>query len=391
MSKPELEDILRRYNQGLCTDSEKLLVESWHLAELKKADSVISEDEILNASSRIWSSIQQRTEIKRKQNVIALYAKIAGAAVVFIALAYLFRGKLSETDQVIEQTKSVNLTPIKPGETKATLTLGDGSKITLTGAKVGLVAQQQGIKISKTKEGGLVYTVVSANANKKNVYNTLQTPLGGQYQVILPDETKVWLNADSKLTYPAIFNQKDRQVTLVGEAYFEVAKKTDQMGKRVPFRVKSILTDGRSQLVEVLGTHFNINAYNNEPKIKTTLLEGSVRVANIDGANASVIKPGEQAVWASAESPILVKNVYAADAVSWKDGFFSFNDEDLQTIMNKISRWYSVDVEYVGPRINKVFGGRISKFNSVNEVLDLLQTTGAVKFKVTGRRIVVMP
>ncbi|MET4083276.1 transmembrane sensor [Pedobacter sp. UYP30] len=391
MSKPEVEELLRKYTNGLCTDTEKALVESWHLEELKKSHRIVSEDEILDATSSIWSCIQHKTEIKPLRNLVTLYAKIAAAAIVCIALTYLLRNKIAKPQREIEQAKAVNLTPIKPGETKATLTLGDGSKITLTDSKLGLVAHQQGIKISKTNQGALVYTVVSANTDKKDVYNTLQTPFGGQFQVVLPDETKVWLNADSKLTYPAVFNQEDRQVSLVGEAYFEVAKKTDKAGKRIPFRVKSILADGRSQLVEVLGTHFNINAYNNEPKIKTTLLEGSVRVANLDGDNASIIKPGQQAVWADATSPILIKNVYAADAVSWKDGFFSFNDEDLQTIMNKISRWYSVDVEYVGPKINKVFGGRISKFNSVNEVLDLLQTTGAVKFKITGRRILVMP
>lgn len=391
MSKPGVEELLRRYNEGLCTANEKALVESWHLDELKTSNLIISEDEILQASSRIWVSIQQKNKTKYRRNRVALYAKFAGAAIVCIALAYLLRSELTKTQNVTEQTKAVNLMPIKPGETKATLTLGDGSKITLTDSKLGIVANQQGITISKTTEGALVYNVVSATTDKTNVYNTLQTPMGGQYQVVLPDGTKVWLNADSKLTYPAIFNQQDRQVALVGEAYFEVAKKIDKAGKRIPFRVKSVLLDGRSQLVEVLGTHFNINAYNNEPKMKTTLLEGSVRVANINGNNASIIKPGQQATWADAKSPLLIKDVYADDAVSWKNGFFSFSDEDLQTIMNKISRWYSVDVEYVGPKINKVFGGRVSKFNSVNDVLDLLQTTGAVKFKITGRRILVMP
>ncbi|MGY3054895.1 transmembrane sensor [Pedobacter sp. UYEF25] len=391
MSKPEVEKLLRKYTDGLCTDPEKALVESWHLDELKKSVETISEQEIISASNNIWSSIQQETAMKPKRTKIALYIKVASAAVLCVAIAYLIRSNLATSKLGGKLAKSAKLTPIKPGEIKATLTLGDGSKISLTGKKTGLVAHQQGIKIDKTSEGALVYTVVSTKTDKINEFNTLQTPTGGQFQVMLPDETKVWLNADSKLTYPAIFNKEDRQVTLIGEAYFEVTKKTDKAGKRIPFRVKSVLADGRSQLVEVLGTHFNINAYNNEPKIRTTLLEGSVRVANIDGDNARIIKPGQQAVWADNKTPIMIKNVYAADAVSWKDGFFSFNDEDLQTIMNKISRWYSVDVDYVGPKINKVFGGRISRFNSVNEVLDLLQTTGAVKFKITGRRILVMP
>jgi len=390
MNNPEVEKLLEKYRDGRCTAQEKALVESWHLAALSEKQSDLKHEDIIEAKNQIWQAIEERTEIKPALKRVA-WLKVAAAAVVLFFIGFIINNQFKK--QFASQTLGSNKTEaIKPGSNKATLTLADGSKISLTDANNGVIAKQAGINITKTKNGELVYSIVSTNsAKKENLFNTIETPRGGQYQINLPDGTKVWLNAQSSLRYPAAFNSDERRVELTGEAYFEVAKLNDKNGKRVPFRVNSEVGEGRKQQVEVLGTHFNINAYKDEPNNKTTLLEGKVRIVNLSSSASNILKPGQQSVIAASTPAVLVRNVDAEDAVTWKDGFFSFNDENLQTIMNKISRWYDVEISYRGAKMDKLFGGRISRFNSVNEVLETLQTTGDVHFKIEGRRILVMP
>ncbi|WP_293313322.1 FecR family protein [Pedobacter sp. UBA5917] len=392
MNKAEVEKLLERYRNGLCTEDEQALVESWHLSELKAGISDLDHAELIDAKKQIWNAIEEETELKpvRKHT---LWLKLAAAAVVLFFIGFVINNQLkrqlTDPQQIAKTTEKI----IKPGGNKATLTLADGSKISLTDATNGVIAKQAGINITKTSNGELIYTVSAQSASnvKKDVYNTIETPRGGQYQINLPDGTKVWLNAESALKYPAVFNGDERKVELKGEAYFEVAKLTDKKGIRVPFKVKSDIGAGRSQEVEVLGTHFNINAYNNEPSNKTTLLEGSVRIKNLQSNISQLLRPGQQSVISPSLPSIKIENVDAEEAVTWKDGYFSFNEENLATIMNKIARWYNVEIDYRGNKINKTFGGRISRFNSVNEVLDMLETTGAVHFKIEERRILVMP
>jgi len=390
MNKAEVEKLLEKYRAGLCTEQEKALVESWHLFELSEKKSDLKHDDIVEARTQIWQAIEEQTELNAKSNYIT-WLKVAAAAVVLFFIGFVINRQLNKqyNNQDIAKNKP---TAIKPGGNKATLTLADGSKISLTDATNGVIAKQAGINITKTKNGELIYTVVSTSSEKtKNLYNTIETPRGGQYQINLPDGTKVWLNAESSLKYPTAFSSDERLVQLKGEAYFEVAKLLNKKGGRVAFKVNSEIGEGRNQQVEVLGTHFNINAYTDEPNNKTTLLEGKVRILNMSSLASTILKPGQQSVIAASSPSVLVKNVDAEDAVAWKDGFFSFNDENLQTIMNKISRWYNVDISYRGAKMDKLFGGRISRFNSVNEVLETLQATGDVHFKIEERRILVMP
>ncbi|RYG20327.1 MAG: FecR family protein, partial [Chitinophagaceae bacterium] len=345
--------------------------------------------DIVEAKTQIWQAIEEQTELIPKTNYIT-WLKVAAAAVVLFFIGFVINNQIKKqfNNQNIAKNKAE---AIKPGGNKATLTLADGSKISLTDATNGVIAKQAGINITKTKNGELIYTVVSAaSAKTKNLYNTIETPRGGQYQINLPDGTRVWLNAESSLKYPTAFNNNERLVELKGEAYFEVAKLSARKGGRVPFKVNSEIGEGRNQQVEVLGTHFNINTYTDEPNNKTTLLEGKVRILNLSSLASNILKPGQQSVIAASSPSVLVRNVDAEDAIAWKDGFFSFNDENLQTIMNKISRWYNVDISYRGAKMDKLFGGRISRFNSVNEVLETLQATGDVHFKIEERRILVM-
>ncbi|WP_442589171.1 FecR family protein [Pedobacter sp. AW31-3R] len=271
---------------------------------------------------------------------------------------------------------------VTPGTSKAILTLADGRKITLDASKKGKLAEQSGISISKTAEGRLVYTVSDSPSDNKDdikTYNTLETPKGGEYQVNLPDGTKVWLNAASTLKYPTSFAAaRERRVILEGEAYFEVAH--DQHS---PF----LVVTGK-QVLKVLGTHFNVNAYGNEPDTKTTLLEGSVGIKQLQGEKDLVLKPGQQA---QVGKEVEVVDVDTETAVAWKNGDFVLKDEDFKTTMRKIARWYDVEVVYDESAPDDLeLGGWVSRKKNISAVLKVMESTGKVHFKVQGRRIAVI-
>ncbi|TKC65434.1 DUF4974 domain-containing protein [Pedobacter hiemivivus] len=299
----------------------------------------------------------------------------AAASILLIVTAGTFFLFLQKNNAVVNQD-------IDPGSYKAVLTLADGRKIALTDATNGKLAMQAGIEITKTADGQLIYQVKEAEQKTANatLFNTISTPRGGQYQINLPDGTKIWLNSESKLKYPASFaNLKQRKVELIGEAYFEVAK-----NKALPFLVLS-----KQQEVEVLGTHFNINSYDNELVVKTTLLEGSVWVRTTNNASVNkVIKPGEQSVLRSGQ--LLVNTVNTESEIAWKEGIFNFEDENIQSIMRKLERWYDIDVTYKGAITTTTFGGKISIHRPLSKALKLLESTGDVHFKIEGRRITVM-
>jgi transmembrane sensor len=269
---------------------------------------------------------------------------------------------------------------IPPGSNKAILTLGNGHKIILADAKNGQLADDANTKITKAKDGRLIYntTANSAQAEQQAIdYNTISTPNGGQYEVVLPDGTKVWLNASSSLRYPTRFMGNERKVELWGEAYFEVAH-----NKAMPFKVKTV-----KQEIEVLGTHFNVNAYTDEPATKTTLLEGSVKITAAN-TQSVVIKPNQQALLNS--DGFNVHEVDADEFIAWKNGYFEFSEENLGSIMRKISRWYNVEIVYTDEGLeNQVFSGSISKYKNVSQVIKLLELTSVANFNIQGNRIII--
>ncbi|PTR01111.1 FecR family protein [Mucilaginibacter yixingensis] len=302
----------------------------------------------------------------------------AAAAVLImaagVALFYL-RGENRVQNNVIAQKKE-----IKPGSNKAILTLANGKKIVLTDSVNGQIAVQAGIKISKTAQGQIIYELsdsgVGDNASAP-VFNTVEAPTGGQWEVVLPDRSKVWLNARSSLTYPTYFAGNERRVALKGEAYFEITH-----NETMPFRVTS-----KTQTVEVLGTHFNIMAYDNEQLMKTTLLQGSVRIS--DHGRTRILVPGEQAQVSDGALQV-TSDVDIEDVVSWKNGYFKFN-ESLESIMRKVARWYDVDVVYANNTDPSVrFGGKISRYKNLASALKIMELTGNIHFKVEGRRVTVM-
>lgn len=310
--------------------------------------------------------------VKRKHLYFNVFYKYAAAVLLVLSIGFYFYNQ--NRNEKLAMAKLDEL----PSGNVAVLTLADGKRISLPDAKNGKLAEQTGVQIFKTAEGQLSYSGVDAGHSQKSIgFNTISTPKGGQYQVQLPDGTKVWLNAASSLSYPASFAAVDiREVKLKGEAYFEVAKVS---GK--PFQVK---TD--RQMVEVLGTHFNINSYEDEPLTRTTLLEGLVRVAAL--GKSEMLKPGQQAVLQ--KGGIAVLNVDAAATVAWKNGYFQFNDEELESLMRKVVRWYDVKVVYEDPELKKVrFAGLTNRFLKVSELLQTLKMTRQVDFEVNDRTITV--
>lgn len=278
---------------------------------------------------------------------------------------------------------------IAPGGNKAQLTLSDGTVILLDSAADGTLAQQGNVQVVKQHDGQLEYQRSTGNRESTIAYNTLSTPRGGQYKLTLPDGSKVWLNAASSITYPTAFVAKERVVTVTGEAYFEVAT-LRRSGQKMPFIVKSA-----TQKVEVLGTHFNINAYEDEPGVKTTLLEGSVRVSAI-GSNGhrgqtALLKPGEQVSLSQASQlsyPIPVKT---DRVMAWKNGIFSFHRAGLQEVMRQLSRWYNVDVVYEKGIPAMEFGGEMGRDLTLAQVLKGFEDM-EIHFKIeAGNRLIVMP
>jgi len=281
---------------------------------------------------------------------------------------------------------------VGPGSNKAILTLSGGQQIVLDSAANGVLTRQGNAQVQKLASGQLSYSIVTDRPTTV-LYNTLTTPRGGVYQLVLPDGSKVWLNSESSIRYPVFFTGQKREVEITGEAYFEIFKNASQ-----PFTVK---INGIAE-IEVLGTSFNVNAYSDEPEIKTTLLEGSVSVTGerLVGVNTNknkpsvVLKPGEQAQVVVGNNNKGVRVVNAVDVdgvVAWKNGLFRFKGADLGTVMRQIARWYDVDVEYQGKVPDYPLVGNIPRNVPVSEILKLLELTGVVHFKIEGKKVTVMP
>lgn len=302
---------------------------------------------------------------------------MASAILLFITIGIYIR---KTSDKQLNTKNATYFNKISPGGNNAVLTLANGSKIILTKAKNGVLVSQANITVDKTADGKLVYNASGkkgeAASGGQPEYNTISTPNGGQYQVVLPDGTRVWLNAASSLKFPVVFTGKERNVELSGEGYFEVAK-----NKAMPFKVAI-----NHSVVEVLGTHFNIMGYADEKSTNTTLLEGSVKITS--GKEQKLIVPGEQA---RVNGEIEVAKVNAMQAVEWKNGNFNFSHENIETIMRKVARWYNVSVQYQGNITNEGFVGTVPRSENITEVLNALELTGLVHFKIIERRVIVMP
>jgi ferric-dicitrate binding protein FerR (iron transport regulator) len=307
--------------------------------------------------------------------ILLRVAAMAAVITVFVSIGLLFTR--THKQEMVAKTNTTNR-KINPGTNKATLTLANGSTIVLDSVNNGVLASLNHVRVLKSRSGQLIYDTTAATGSKaeKLSYNMINVPRGGQYEVVLPDGTHVWINSASSLRYPTRFEGTERQVQLTGEAYFEVAK-----DKAHPFRV------GVNDMeVQVLGTHFNIMGYKDEGVTRTTLLEGAVKV--IKGSTQQTIHPGQQAI---VREDIRIADVDVDEAIEWKNGNFNFSHEKLEVIMRKISRWYNVDIDYEGKTSTATFVGTLPRSSDIGEVLKYLELTGLVHFKVTERRVTAMP
>lgn len=343
-----------------------------------------------NQGEEMLANILQAEKADKSIPVIPRYRKffnwtrVAAAAAILIAaftgIYFLFNPKPKRD---IAQSGSTNQKEtIVPGGDKAILTLADGSAIVLDTLHTGSLPQQGNTRIVKLNTGSLAYNV-GAGSQHETLYNTLSTPSGGQFQLMLPDGSKVWLNSSSSIRFPTAFSGDERKVELTGEAYFEVAKNPSR-----PFRVfiAPPLGGGGGMEVEVVGTHFNIMAYDDERSINTTLLEGSVKVSK--GSAGKLLVPGQQSKVGSG-GDIKVTEADVEEAIAWKNGFFQFNSYDIETVMRQVARWYDVQVVYKDKIPGGNFSGIVSRKNNISRVLEILQG-GGVQFKIEGKKVIVL-
>lgn len=382
MTEKEVSDLITRYTQNKASSSERQLVEKHFLKYLQSSNQLPSDSEIEDANREIWNNLQNHIGSQHKPGYQNRWRRFAiAASVLFTVLAGSFFGVKYLTRDT-EPVVIVGKADVPPGKNTATLTLAHGQTIQLSELKSGIIIDANHLAYD---DGTALST--AEQISETNSQLTATTPNGGTYQITLSDGTHVWLNAGTSLKFPARFTGKERKVELNGEAYFEVAKTSQKT--RAPFIVSS-----KGQQVEVLGTHFNIKSYEEEPHSRTTLLEGSVRISalinNSIRAESPVrlLRPNQEA--RLKEGEFVVKEVNAEEAIAWKNGYFDFNEEKLGSIMNKIGRWYNVTVIYEAPELKEmVFTGNISRSEKISEVLRKLALTKVLRFRVEDKKVTV--
>lgn len=371
MNTNQAKALLEKYLAGTCTKEEKALLETWYLQQQLGDFQDLDDADRLQDMKRIRRSLQMRKTTTRRLSTGFMRKAAAVLAVALITGGlYVYTRKTDTLSPAAVEQASLAV----PGGDRAILSFDNGTTINLSTDKEGIIA----------KGGTVTYDDGTALANQSDAQAgtirqaSLTTPAGGQYRITLSDGTRVWLNAATTLRYPLTFVGRERRVEVSGEAYFEVANNPS-----VPFKVST-----QQQTIEVLGTHFNVSAYEDDKTTKTTLLQGSVKVNSPH--RSEYLFPGQQAQ-VTAESIHITDQLDLESIISWKQGYFKFN-ENIEGIMNKIARWYDVDVVYQnGVDLQQTFSGKMSRSRDLADLLKLMEITGSVHFKIEGRRVTVMP
>jgi transmembrane sensor len=388
MGNERAEELIRKYLAGTATPEEEALLETWYIAAAQSQPDAAGAPGYPEIEAEILEKLRAEQHDQQHnlptldqptaKSPIRLWPRIAAAAAVLILLSVgaLFIVRKVPTERVAQLQQPKN--DILPAGSRATLTLIDGRTIALDSAG-GHNLAQQGNTIVSSKDGQLIY---SANKPDRTgsitgtAYNTLTTKPGEHYSLLLPDGTKVWLNAASSVTYPVVFNGNERKVTVAGEVYFEIVHNARQ-----PFKIAV-----RNELVQDIGTHLNINAYEDESTMNTTLLEGSIKVSK--GLASVILIPGQQAAITPGEDSFHLKTVDADNATAWKNGYFYFDRADIQTVMRQLARWYNVQVVYKGEISKKTFKGKVYRNINASEALQILSYFGA-HFQIDDKTITV--
>ena len=381
--------LIQQYLNGMADSDEK--------RELSIMAETLDNEIIIELFKEAWESSGQKAEVfgieetnKMLNDILRnhpgnssfasgrkLWRSVAAAAVILLALgAGLYLNYSGKKILDFEVNSNVHRNDLLPGSSRAILRLANGSTILLDTAERGVLAQQAGTKIVKLDNGQLAYNSPK-DEKYEMLYNTVSTPRGGEYHLVLPDSTEVFLNAASSIRFPVDFKGNERKVEITGEVYFEVSKNPSR-----PFRVTV-----NDMMIEVLGTHFNVNAYSEEALIRTTLLEGSVAVSNRKaGIN---LKPGQQSVADQQGNLLLKDNIDLDEAVAWKNGKFEFHNAGIEAIMSQIGRWYNVEVAYEGQQTRETFSGIVSRRGNVSQVLKIMEMAG-IRFKIEKEKIIVI-
>jgi transmembrane sensor len=394
ISKNELDELLQWLENDEATE---YMPDIWGLLGVEAKESGVEEKEVHSPDSEVdyssqWHKLSDKipeedvhadhSEILpfRKDNRINPVGRWAVAAAVLVLCSVLgvVLLKINKHPESIAKSPDAakNKDAIMPGTKKAILITGNGNEIMLDSSSDKMIVQGKNFSIQTNKKGQLVNN--STGTSEEVRINTVATPPGGQYEVILPDGTAATLNAASSISYPTAFQSDKRDVKITGEVYFEVAR-----DPRKPFVVRM----GRNMQIEVLGTQFDVNAYSNEPSVKATLLEGAVRV--IAEKAEQILRPLEQAQLTDDGNLHLLKNVDVGSVVAWKNGIFEFNGTDIRTVMREISRWYNVDIVYDGDPPTDLFSAMIDRQNNIDQVLTMLQNTLRVHFSIKNRSVYV--
>lgn len=387
MQKEEIHNLVEKYLHDVASSEEKEKLFQWYRIESNKAAewelNDLEDEQVLK--SKIYAKIIEHNNLQRIRPLRNIYYKLSVAALVLVFFAaglYFYSGQQPGIESPKKVRAAINPNDIQPGGNKAILTLADGTRIQLDESRNGMLINQGSIKVHKNSGGVIEYTFNKENKNssggvESSIYNTIETPVGGKYQLNLADGTRVWLNSASSLRFPVIFTSQNREVELKGEAYFEVSK---DVGRKFSVRAGN-------QSVEVLGTHFNINAYADEQSIKTTLLEGEVRVIELTSRSSKLLKPGEQSI---VNKNIQVERIDTQTEIAWKEGYFNFNSANIETVMRQLGRWYGVHAKYEGKLPEHHFSGAISTELTLLEVLEILEKSN-IHFRLDGREVTVMP
>lgn len=394
--------LIIKQHRGELTVEESIELEQWAnesgsnrelLQQLTNEETLrrelIAFNEAEEAKESIWKKIDEATTDTTQiipmpvhhHHRYRYWAAAVSVAAVLTTVAYFwFQHKPRSTAPVAQTT----VNDVLPGGNKAVLKLSDGKTIVLDDAQNGVLAQQGSASIIKENDGELIYKPFTIDQSPVT-YNTLATPAGGQFQLKLPDGTRVWLNAASSITYPTAFTGTERRVTITGEGYFEVARDA-----RKPFMVTIQSGDKQPTEVEVLGTHFNINAYEDEALVKTSLLEGKVKVVSsyFNGKQTAILKPGQQSQVDVEGKLKLKENADMEEVIAWKNGDFIFQSADIGTLMRQVTRWYDITVSYPNGMPKDKFSGKIGRNVNLSQLLEILKYS-EVKFELKGRTLVV--
>jgi len=377
MDNKSFKQLIGRYLDNVATQEEKRIIDKfldsyWH-EELNWQTDIMGDEHKVRAE--ILQKIRNKGIVEKsykKQKTFRILWRVAASFIILAVSGYFLLQSNSKFDL------------IKPGKETAVLTLADGRVIILDETKSGLLASQGKIKIVK-KDNQLIFDASGSLSDKQSGHkiNTISTPRGGQFQVVLPDGSTAWLNAASSIKFPTSFSGKERRVEITGEVHFEVQSKSLSQKVKIPFIV---VTEGLE--VKVLGTHFNVNTYSDDGIVRTTLIEGSIEVFNPKTGGSQVILPGQQAQL-SENGQINVIDVNLNEVIAWKNGNFFFNDTGIEVIMNSVARWYDVDIKYEGDVKELRFVGIVSRKDDIREILNIMAITGVVDFDIQGRTIVV--